>query len=151
MFASLLAGLILTAATIAVHAGGTAWYIARTRRKHAMRMAPVSRVRVFRVLLFAAVTLLTLHLVEVSIWAAVYVFLPGETGVTTFEDAVYFSTVTFTTLGYGDITLSGGWRMLSAIQAAVGLLIFGWSTAILIAIVQSIWGGERVSRERSDE
>ena len=57
----------------------------------------------------------------------------------TFETAVYFSFVTFTTLGYGDITLSESGRVLSGIQALNGILLVGWSTAVLFAVVQKLW------------
>ena len=56
-----------------------------------------------------------------------------------FEAAIYFSFVTFTTLGYGDLTLSDGWRLLSGIEALNGILLDGWSTAVLFAVVQRIW------------
>ena len=59
-----------------------------------------------------------------------------------FEAAVYFSFVTFTTLGYGDITLSEGYRLLSGIQALNGILLVGWSTALMFAVVQKIWQSE---------
>ena len=53
----------------------------------------------------------------------------------TLEDAVYFSTVTFTTLGYGDIVLHDKWRVLSGIEAANGIILLGWSTAFLFEII----------------
>ena len=53
--------------------------------------------------------------------------------------AMYFSVVTFTTLGYGDITLPDEWGLLASFQAALGLFIFGWSTAIVIGAVQRIY------------
>jgi hypothetical protein len=60
----------------------------------------------------------------------------------TFEEAVYFSVVTFTTLGYGDITLADHqWRLLSGAEALNGVLLVGWSTALLFAVVQRCWGG----------
>lgn len=49
---------------------------------------------------------------------------------------LYFSTVTFTTLGYGDVTLDAGWRLFASIQAAVGTIMFGWTTAIVMAVLQ---------------
>ena len=48
------------------------------------------------------------------------------------EAALYFSTVTFTTLGYGDITLNESWRLLGSLAAVDGLIIFGLNTAFLI-------------------
>lgn len=75
---------------------------------------------------------------EVWVWAALYLLL----GVfDTVEPASYFSTVTFTTLGYGDIVLEPRFRHLSAFQAANGLFLFGWSTALVFAVVQWVYKG----------
>ena len=73
---------------------------------------------------------------EVWAWALLYV---GLGAIETFETAVYFSTVTFTTLGFGDITLDEDWRLLSSFEAANGLLMFGWSTALVFAAVQWVY------------
>lgn len=53
------------------------------------------------------------------------------------------STVTFTTLGFGDITLDENWRLLSSFEAANGLLMFGWSTALIFAAVQWVYAGRK--------
>ena len=55
------------------------------------------------------------------------------------EEALYFSIVTFTTLGFGDIVIGEEWRLLSSLEAANGIIIFGWSTAIVMAVVQRIY------------
>ena len=47
------------------------------------------------------------------------------------ETALYFSTASFTTIGYGDVVLGPDWRLIGAIEGANGLLLFGWSTAFL--------------------
>ncbi len=47
------------------------------------------------------------------------------------ETALYFSTASFTTIGYGDVVLGPQWRLVSAIEGANGLMLFGWSTAFL--------------------
>ena len=52
------------------------------------------------------------------------------------EEATYFSFVTFTTLGYGDVVLSDRWRLLSSLEAANGIIMFGWTTAVVMAVVQ---------------
>jgi len=55
------------------------------------------------------------------------------------EEALYFSIVTFTTLGYGDITLTEEHRLLGAAMAANGTIIIGWTTAMVFAAVQEIY------------
>jgi len=71
-----------------------------------------------------------LHTVEIWIWAALF-FGIGE--VANFEDALYFSTVTFSTLGYGDITLAPQWRLLASLEAINGFILIGWSISYLVA------------------
>lgn len=79
-------------------------------------------------------------IIEVWTWATLYLVL-GAIG--TIEKAVYFSTVTFTTLGFGDVTLDEEWRLLSAFEAANGLLMFGWSTALVFTAVQWVYAGRK--------
>ena len=79
-------------------------------------------------------------IIEVWIWAILYLVLGAFA---TLEKAVYFSTVTFTTLGFGDITLDEEWRLLSSFEAANGLLMFGWTTALVFAAVQWVYAGRK--------
>ena len=74
--------------------------------------------------------------VETSVWAAAYLAVGAIQGI---EAALYFSTVTFTTLGYGEIVLNEQWRLLASFAAANGIIMFGWSTAIVIAVVQHLY------------
>ena len=76
------------------------------------------------------------HTVEIWLWAMVYNLI-GE--ITDFESALYFSTVTFTTLGYGDITISEKWRLLSSLEAVKGILLFGWNTVFIFTVITRIW------------
>jgi hypothetical protein len=75
-------------------------------------------------------------LLEVWVWALIYLALNTVGSV---EEAAYFSMETFSTLGFGDITLEKQWRLLSSFEAANGLLMFGWSTALVFAAVQWIY------------
>jgi hypothetical protein len=75
-------------------------------------------------------------IIESIIWALGYMILGA---VEKFEPAFYFSLATYTTLGYGDITLEENYRLLASFQAANGIIIFGWSTAIVIAVVQKVY------------
>jgi len=76
------------------------------------------------------------HTVQVWIWAVVWVLgdvLPD------WNTALYFSLVTFTTLGYGDIVLGEGLRIFGAFAAVTGLLAFGLSTAFLVALMTRVF------------
>ncbi len=72
-----------------------------------------------------------LHTVEIWLYASLYLVL-GEMHL--LEEALYFSTVTFASLGFGDIVLSPRWRLLSAIEAANGVILFAWSTTFLLGV-----------------
>ncbi len=79
---------------------------------------------------------IAIHTVSAWGWAAVYLSV-GEFDLLT--DALYFSVVTVTTLGYGDITLSEEWRMLASFEAMGGLVMFGASTAFLLGVVRNLF------------
>lgn len=82
-------------------------------------------------------------LVEVSLWAATYLMINAIDG---FEKALYFSMVTFTSLGYGDVVLNESWRLLASIEAANGIVMFGWTTAVVIAVVQHLFFNEEFKK-----
>ena len=82
-------------------------------------------------------------ILEVLLWAGAYMAL-GE--IDSLEPAFYFSMVTFTTLGYGDIVLDERWRLLASFEAATGIIMFGWTTAILLAAVQSTYFGRKFGK-----
>jgi hypothetical protein len=77
-----------------------------------------------------------LHTVEIWLYAALYYGVLTETR--TFEEALYFSTTTFASIGYGDIVLSPRWRLISAIEGANGVILFAWSTAFLFTLTRRL-------------
>lgn len=88
------------------------------------------------------VTLFLASVVEALAWALSSIAIGAIEG---FEKALYFSMVTYTTLGYGDVILDEAARLLSAFESANGIIMFGWTTAIVVAIVSHVYFG----RERS--
>ena len=79
--------------------------------------------------------IISIHTIEAWAWAWVYYELDEFNNL---YEALYFSVVTSTTLGFGDITLSNHWQLLSAFEAMGGLLLFGFSTAFLISLIQPL-------------
>jgi hypothetical protein len=75
-------------------------------------------------------------ILDVTLWA---IFYYAQAVLQSFEDALYFSTVTFTTVGYGDVVLGREWRQLATFEAINGWIIFGWATALIIAVIQRLY------------
>lgn len=76
------------------------------------------------------------HTIQVWIWAIVWVLLEV---LPDWNSAIYFSLVTFTTLGYGDIVLGEGLRIFGSFASVAGLLAFGLSTAYLVAMMTRVF------------
>ncbi len=134
-----LLGVLLVMITVVIHAVGTTWWL----RRLGLRFAGLTDLhrpsRSLRILTGTIVILTILHTLQIIVWALAYLYLLPPNVLDTFEEATYFSFVTFTTLGYGDITLTDVWRILSGIEALNGILLLGWSTAMLFTVVQRIW------------
>jgi len=139
MLKSVVVGMLLMAFNVAIHAVGSTLWIQYLQQNRSLKTRPLPFWTALRVLSSTAVFVLVLHIIEVSAWAVVYLSLNDIPELRTFEQATYFSIVTFTSLGYGDITLQGSWRLLSGIEAMNGIILFGWSTALLFAILQRLW------------
>jgi voltage-gated potassium channel Kch len=124
-------------ATTAIHAGG----MMLAMQVFKLKKGPLTS-RLKRLSLVSGVVILMFlaSVLEVFVWAITYLALNAIEGL---EKALYFSMVTFTTLGYGEIVLGKQWRLLASFEAANGVIMFGWSTAIVIAVVQRIYFGEK--------
>ncbi len=94
---------------------------------------------------FVAVLTVTILWVQAAstvftwLWALVYLAVGAFS---TLEEAVYFSIVSFTTLGFGDILLPEKWRLLSGMAAANGLLMFGFFTAFIVEMMRRVRGDQ---------
>lgn len=80
-----------------------------------------------------AAVLMVAHTLEVFVWAVAYaLFGAAPDG----SDLLYFAFVNYTTLGYGDITPVAAWRLMGPMTAMNGILLFGWSTAVLFEVLR---------------
>jgi hypothetical protein len=80
--------------------------------------------------------LILLHLIEISLWALVYAWRQAMPDL---HAAFYFSAVTYTTTGYGDLVLPEAWRLVGGIEALTGILMCGWSTGFFFAVVNRMY------------
>ncbi len=132
MLSQLTIGSALVVVTVLVH-GVSLDIILRALR--AIGMETLIRWRLLSLSLLV-LAVFSAHLIEIWIWAMFYFFIEE---IPTFKTALYFSTSSFTTVGYGDLTLSEEWRLLGSLESANGMILFGWSTAFIFTVIHRIY------------
>jgi voltage-gated potassium channel Kch len=137
MFATqLIIGALMISASVIFHVAALIFLIGLWK-KFLARMARLRKVaRIILVMIFNVLVVIGVHTVEAWSWAALYLYL-GE--FSDLQHALYFSVVTATTLGYGDVTLSPDWQILSTFEAMGGLILFGVSTAFLLELMRRLF------------
>ncbi|HEX4567160.1 MAG TPA: potassium channel family protein [Vicinamibacterales bacterium] len=133
MIGRLFAGCVLMAGCVTIHAAGIAGALRRVRGWSASTQSFWTCLRLFIVL---AVWMVLLHLCEIVLWAAAYA---KNGAIADMQTAIYFSAVTYTTTGYGDVVLPPPWRLDSSIEALTGILMCGWSTGFFFAVVSRLF------------
>jgi hypothetical protein len=130
MIANLALGTAVISTTVLIHTAGLV-FLTRTIGA-IIRRWRLHRHHLGRTLAMVATVLglFLVHTIEIWLWAVIYVAISAITGI---AEALYFSTATFSTIGYGDIVLATDWRLLSALEGVSGFLLIGWSTAYLVA------------------
>ena len=89
--------------------------------------------RLIAVMIATVTVLMIAHLAEVLVWSLTYaIFGVAPEG----SDIVYFAFVNYTTLGYGDVTPVMHWHLLGPMTAMNGVLLFGWSTAVIFEVLR---------------
>ena len=121
--------------TVTVHLLGLAMLLRLLRRHRSYAPARGTLAHDLAGIAGAAFGLFALHALEIWAYAALYL---GIGALRTFEEALYFSTSTYATIGYGDIVLAADWRVLGAIEGINGVILLGWSTAFFVAVVGRI-------------
>lgn len=123
---SLLLGVVLIGSTVLMHVVGLLLVTHLASRVGGALNSPIHRVAVMIAIVLGLFGVVT---VEIWTWAVSY-FALGVAD--TFDDALYLSTITFSTVGFGDVVPAVSWRMLAALEGVTGFLIIGWSTAFLV-------------------
>lgn len=122
----------LMAVCVSIHAGGLAWALRWLQKAAETPLRFLPNLRLF---IRIAIWILVLHFVEIFAWAVLFTWRGALPDLGT---AIYFSAVTYTTTGYGDVVLPERWRLSSAVEALTGILMCGWSTGFFFAIVNRI-------------
>ena len=132
MFENLALSAALVMATVLVHFFGILSLLYILRRHGRNFPIQESVLHQGLAILFVLLSLFIIHGLEIWFYALVYFALGA---LKDFDTALYFSTSTFSSLGYGDVVLLPKWRMLGAIEAPNGLILIAWSTAFLISLM----------------
>lgn len=132
MALQILAGALVSAINIMIHAIVTVGAISIARAaglKHTAR----PKLHLMAVMVATAAVLMLAHTLEILVWSLAYLILDAAPAG---SNLLYFAFVNYTTLGYGDITPQQAWRLTGPMTAMNGILLFGWSTAVLFEVLR---------------
>jgi hypothetical protein len=149
MIIQLLVGSAVSALNIMIHAAVT-MIVIRIARAAAYRDSSRPLLFLAGLMIATSIVLMAAHTLEVFVWSVAYAIVNAAP-----DDAnlVYFAFVNYTTLGYGDVTPLAKWRLLGPMTAMNGVLMFGWSTALIFEVLIKAIGHHATVLEagRSDE
>jgi hypothetical protein len=132
MLRQYLVGIAATGCNIAIHALVMVVVIKAARIADELATA-YQTFRLIAVMIATVTVLMIAHLAEVLVWSLTYaIFGVAPDG----SDIVYFAFVNYTTLGYGDVTPVARWHLLGPMTAMSGVLLFGWSTAVIFEVLR---------------
>ena len=107
--------------------------VVRVARRVAMRHPAHHTLLLISVMVATVSVLMAAHAAEVIVWALIYGIVDAAPAG---ADLVYFAFVNYTTLGYGDVTPIARWQLLGPMTAMNGVLLFGWSTAVIFEVLR---------------
>jgi hypothetical protein len=133
MLSQILAGGLVSFLNFGIHAVMTGLIVIATRHTAAATDDLHVFARVAALLLVTTIVLTFAHLVEIAVWAGFF----NLAGITIKNAAVFeFAFENYVALGYGDVVAGDGWRLIGPITALNGLLLIGWSVAIIFEVMR---------------
>jgi len=135
MLTELFFATLMVVFTVLVHGGGI-YGLARLLRIEAREeslghLHPMS-LRGMAVTLLLVLGLIALHGFEIWLYGAFYLVVDALPDL---REAVYFSTITYATIGYDDESIANSWKLVAAIEGVNGVILLGWSTAFFVRVV----------------
>jgi hypothetical protein len=131
MLIQLLVGSLVSVVAIMIHALATILAIG-VARQAVQRRQGFPRLHLMGVMVATVLVLMVAHTAEVFVWSLSYAIVNAAPDG---SDLLYFAFVNYTTLGYGDVTPVKTWQLLGPMAAMNGILMFGWSTAVLFEVL----------------
>jgi len=125
------AAVILTTLTLSLQVAGMAVLIYWVRAKLLSNIQKLGPLLSAVLMVRFTTAIIALHLSHIVLWTAFYHWQCFPS----WETAFYFSTSSYTTVGYGDVVLSQRWRTLGPVESVVGVLMSGLSVSVLFAIM----------------
>ena len=142
MLRQFLVGGAISLCNIAIHAFVMASVMRATRIADEIS-TPHQSVRLVAIMIATVSVLMFAHFSEVLVWSLTYAIVDVAP-----NHLVYFAFVNYTTLGYGDVTPVERWHLLGPITAMNGVLLFGWSTAVIFEVLRrTLLTGQETDRE----
>ena len=132
MLRQFLVGAVVSACTIGIHALVMTAVVRAAHRARAQD-TPRQSLQLIAVMVATVSVLMVAHVLEVIVWALAYALTDAAPAG---ANLVYFAFVNYTTLGYGDVTPVERWRLLGPMTAMNGVLLFGWSTAVIFDVLR---------------
>jgi hypothetical protein len=132
MIRQLLVGGATSACNIAIHALVMA-IVVRASNAIVARPSRWPTLTLIWSMIATVMILMAAHTLEVMVWALIYAFIDAAPAG---ANLVYFAFVNYTTLGYGDVVPVQRWQLIGPITAMNGILMFGWSTAVIFEVLR---------------
>ena len=145
MFIRLVMAAVLLAVCVIVHALVMTSMLRRLSRSASPKILRFCRT--MWILILVAFCISSALLVEIAIWAS---FLTWQHVFPDFRTSFYFSAVTYTTVGYGDLVLPEAWRLFAAVEGLTGILMCGWSTGVFFAVVSAMYSSQQAGAGIAD-
>lgn len=138
LFLQFVVSSVMVTACVVIHGTGL-FSLSRAMRSEASterlrHMAPLS-LRGSMFTLGVVIAMLSLHGIEILLYALAYMQIGA---VQDFEAALYFSTISYSTVGYNDVHIAQAWRLVGAFESVLGMFLLGWSTAFFFRMIGRI-------------
>ena len=144
MLRQFLVSIAVSGCNIAIHAivmAAVLWAARLADQRATSRQS----LRLVAVMIATVSVLMAAHIAEVIVWSLAYMMVGAAPPGT---DFIYFAFVNYTTLGYGDVTPIERWQLLGPMTAMNGVLLFGWSTAVIFAVLRKTMVTSGTEEER---